>query len=121
MRVTASEFGKNLFRLVDRASRGDPVQVTYRGVVLDVTKTTPADSRIARAKKHSVLSVAPRRWTPATPANWPISRPTGQKRRASCAAADLPRDAYANLLDSDASLIPPWFYRVSVCSARREF
>jgi antitoxin (DNA-binding transcriptional repressor) of toxin-antitoxin stability system len=59
MAITASDFRKNLFRLLDRAIRGEPVDVEYKGVRLKVSALSPTTTKRSRLKKRDILLVPP--------------------------------------------------------------
>ena len=54
MKLTATQFRKDLFPVLERALHGETVEVTYRG---SVVKLVPAQraSKLARAKRQHAL------------------------------------------------------------------
>jgi hypothetical protein len=56
MRLTATEFRKDLFKVLDQATKGETVEVVYKGATLHVS-ATDTHSKLARAKRqHSLVS-----------------------------------------------------------------
>ena len=55
MRVTITKFRQDLFRLVDRAMQGQPLQFTHKGVVFTVSAETKS-SRLARLTGQTVVA-----------------------------------------------------------------
>jgi len=58
MQVTATEFRKDLFKLLERALQGEPVDVLYKGSALHVA-TAGARSKLGRAKRQHALICDP--------------------------------------------------------------
>ncbi len=55
MRVTITKFRQDLFKLVDRAMQGQPLQFTHKGVVFTVSAETKP-SRLARLTGQTVVA-----------------------------------------------------------------
>lgn len=56
--ITATEFRKNLFTLLDRVTQGDTVEVNYKSAVISLS--VPASgSKLARAKRQHALLADP--------------------------------------------------------------
>ena len=58
MKCTATEMRKNLFSALDKASTGEPVEVTYKGSTFRLT-AEQSGSKMARLKKHDIFLVDP--------------------------------------------------------------
>ena len=58
MRVTATQFRKDLFRLIDRVLAGEGLEVSYKGSILRVSPGV-ASSKLARAKRQDTLLCDP--------------------------------------------------------------
>ena len=59
MAVTASLFRKHLFGVLEQASLGENVEIIYKGVTFKIVPTSPAVSKLARAKERPGLLVPP--------------------------------------------------------------
>lgn len=59
MRLTATEFRRTLFPVLERALKGEDIEVTYRGVTLKIVAPR-AGSKLARAKRQHALQCDPR-------------------------------------------------------------
>jgi antitoxin (DNA-binding transcriptional repressor) of toxin-antitoxin stability system len=55
VRVTITQFRRDLFRLVERALAGEPLEFTYRGVVFKV-ESEVKPSRLARLTGQPVVA-----------------------------------------------------------------
>lgn len=55
MHVTISNLRRDLFRLVDRALEGEPVQFTHKGVVFQIVPETVPD-KLARLTRQTVVA-----------------------------------------------------------------
>ena len=58
MRVTATEFGKSLFPVLERALRGETIEVVYKGAIVKLVPS-PSASKLARAKRQHALLCDP--------------------------------------------------------------
>jgi antitoxin (DNA-binding transcriptional repressor) of toxin-antitoxin stability system len=58
MALTATDLRKNLFQVLDRALRGEAVEVVYKGSKLRLTPM-PGGSKLARAVRRDALMVPP--------------------------------------------------------------
>jgi prevent-host-death family protein len=58
MAVTATEFRKNLFPLLERAVRGEVVEVVYKGASVRV-QAAAGGSKLSRARRQRALLVDP--------------------------------------------------------------
>jgi antitoxin (DNA-binding transcriptional repressor) of toxin-antitoxin stability system len=58
MKVTATQFRKNLFTILERAVQGEAIDVTYKGSVVRVTPSI-SSSKLARAKRQDTLLCDP--------------------------------------------------------------
>ena len=58
MRLTATAFRKNLFPLLERALRGESVEVVYKGAIVKLVPGQPT-SKLARAKRQHALLCEP--------------------------------------------------------------
>jgi len=58
MQYTATEFRKNLFGALDRALRGEPVEIVYHGSSLRLAPVHTS-SKLARAKPQKILLTDP--------------------------------------------------------------
>ncbi|MGO9096540.1 MAG: type II toxin-antitoxin system prevent-host-death family antitoxin [Bryobacteraceae bacterium] len=58
MKLTATEFRKSLFPLLERALHGETVEVVYRGAVVKLVPSQSA-SKLARAKRQHALLCDP--------------------------------------------------------------
>jgi antitoxin (DNA-binding transcriptional repressor) of toxin-antitoxin stability system len=56
--LNATDFRKNLFRVLDRALQGEAIEITYKGVKLRLTPP-PDQSKLARAVRRQSLLVKP--------------------------------------------------------------
>jgi antitoxin (DNA-binding transcriptional repressor) of toxin-antitoxin stability system len=56
--LNATEFRKNLFRVLDRALQGEAVEITYKGAKLRLTPP-PDQSKLACAVRRHALLVDP--------------------------------------------------------------
>jgi prevent-host-death family protein len=59
MAVTASDFRKNLFQLLDKAAHGENVEISYQGVTLKVVAISRIVPKLSRVRKRNVLAVLP--------------------------------------------------------------
>jgi len=57
MAIKASELRKNLFTLLDRVSRGERVEIDYKGAVLVISAVRPTVSKLSRLKQRDILRV----------------------------------------------------------------
>ncbi len=57
MHVTISKLRQDLFRLVDRALEGEPVQFTHKGVVFQIVPEAVPD-KLARLTRQTVMAPA---------------------------------------------------------------
>ena len=55
MQVTITKLRQDLFRLVDRALEGEPVQFTYKGVVFQIVPEKAPD-KLARLIRQTVVA-----------------------------------------------------------------
>jgi antitoxin (DNA-binding transcriptional repressor) of toxin-antitoxin stability system len=55
MHVTISKLRQDLFRLVDRAWEGEPVQFTHKGIVFQIVPETTPD-KLARLTRQTVVA-----------------------------------------------------------------
>jgi antitoxin (DNA-binding transcriptional repressor) of toxin-antitoxin stability system len=58
MGLTATDLRKNLFHVLDRALKGEPVEVVYKGSKLRLTPM-PGGSKLSRAVRRHALLVPP--------------------------------------------------------------
>jgi prevent-host-death family protein len=58
MSLTATQFRKDLFSVLDRVSKGETVEITYKGSTLKVVPSPPK-SKLARLKKRDILLCDP--------------------------------------------------------------
>lgn len=58
MKVTATEFRSNLFQLVDRALRGELVELSHKGRLIRLVPEDPP-SKLSRLVKKPILKGAP--------------------------------------------------------------
>ena len=58
MSLTATDFRKNLFQVLDRALQGEAVEVNYKGAKLRLTPP-PDQTKLARAVRRHALLVDP--------------------------------------------------------------
>ncbi len=58
MKLTATEFRKSLFPLLERALHGETVEVVYRGAIVKLVPSQSA-SKLARAKRQHALLCDP--------------------------------------------------------------
>lgn len=58
MQVSATEFRKHLFKLLERAVQGEPVDLVYKGTSLQVA-ARGAHSKLERAKRQHALACDP--------------------------------------------------------------
>ncbi|MGA2326326.1 MAG: type II toxin-antitoxin system prevent-host-death family antitoxin [Bryobacteraceae bacterium] len=58
MKLTATEFRKSLFPLLERALHGEPVEVVYKGAVVKLVPSQ-SPSKLARAKRQHALLCDP--------------------------------------------------------------
>ena len=65
VKLTATEFRKRLFPLLERVLRGETVEVVYKGHTLKIVPVQPT-SKLARAKRRHAL-LADARSSTATP------------------------------------------------------
>jgi antitoxin (DNA-binding transcriptional repressor) of toxin-antitoxin stability system len=56
MKITATEFRKKLFPLLERAIRGETVEILYKGATVKLVPSAPC-SKLARAKRQHALRV----------------------------------------------------------------
>jgi antitoxin (DNA-binding transcriptional repressor) of toxin-antitoxin stability system len=56
--TNATEFRRNLFQMMDRALRGELVEITWRGSKLRLTPP-PGGSKLSRAVRRHALQVDP--------------------------------------------------------------
>ena len=54
MQVTITKLRQDLFRLVDRALEGEPVEFTHKGVVFQIVPETVPD-KLARLTRQAVV------------------------------------------------------------------
>lgn len=59
MAITASDFRKDLFRLLDKAAHGEAVEISYRGTTLRVVADAHLLPKLSRVKKRNILAVPP--------------------------------------------------------------
>lgn len=59
MAITASDFRKDLFRLLDKAAHGEAVEISYRGTTLRVVADSHLLPKLSRVKKRNILAVPP--------------------------------------------------------------
>lgn len=57
MEVTITKLRQDLFRLVDRALDGEPVQFTHKGVVFRIAPEKPAD-KLSRLSRQQIVAKA---------------------------------------------------------------
>jgi antitoxin (DNA-binding transcriptional repressor) of toxin-antitoxin stability system len=55
MHVTITKLRQDLFRLVDRALEGEPVQFTHKGIVLQIVPESVPD-KLGRLTRQSVVA-----------------------------------------------------------------
>jgi len=65
MRVTITEFRKNLFHLVDRALAGEAIEFSHRGRTVRLAPETPP-SRLNRLKPRKIFAGPPDQLEKAT-------------------------------------------------------
>lgn len=58
MKLSATEFRKSLFPLLDRALRGEAIEVAYKGAVVRLVPSQ-SSSKLARAKRQHALLCDP--------------------------------------------------------------
>jgi prevent-host-death family protein len=58
MSLTATQFRKDLFSVLDRVSKGETVEITYKGSTLKVVPSPPKP-KLARLKKRNYLLCDP--------------------------------------------------------------
>ena len=58
MKLTATEFRKNTFQVLERALQGETVEVQYKGSTVKLVAGQPA-SKLARAKRQHALLCDP--------------------------------------------------------------
>jgi antitoxin (DNA-binding transcriptional repressor) of toxin-antitoxin stability system len=58
MRLTATQFRKSLFPLLERAIRGETVEILYKGTTVKLVPSL-SSSKLARAKRQHALLVDP--------------------------------------------------------------
>jgi prevent-host-death family protein len=58
MTVTATEFRKNLFALLEQVVRGETIEVNYKGSTVRIAPAS-GGSKLARAKRQPTLLVDP--------------------------------------------------------------
>jgi hypothetical protein len=58
VKLTATEFRKNLFGVLERALRGETIEVQYKGATVKLVPAHPA-SKLARAKRQHALLCEP--------------------------------------------------------------
>ena len=67
MQVTITRLRQDLFRLIDRALEGEPIQFTHKGVVFQIVTETVPD-KVSRLNRQTV--VAPGGEPGQTEAEW---------------------------------------------------
>lgn len=55
MRVTITKLRQDLFRLIDRALNGEPVEFTHKGVVFQILPESSID-KLARLTKQTIVA-----------------------------------------------------------------
>ena len=58
MKLTATEFRKNLFSVLEEVVRGNSVEVSYKGSSVRIS-SIPTKSKLARAKRQHILLCDP--------------------------------------------------------------
>ncbi|MBZ5576046.1 MAG: hypothetical protein LAP40_05745 [Acidobacteriia bacterium] len=56
--MTATEFRKDLFKIMERALQGEPVEVAYKGATVHVA-ASGATTKLGRAKRQHALIADP--------------------------------------------------------------
>lgn len=58
MTMTATQFRKDLFKVLEKVLQGESVEIAYRGTAIRVASRGPA-SKLARAKRQNTLCCDP--------------------------------------------------------------
>jgi antitoxin (DNA-binding transcriptional repressor) of toxin-antitoxin stability system len=59
MKVTITDFRKNLFQIMDRVANGELVEVLHKGNTIRLTLPAPPRSKMSRIVKRDTLLVSP--------------------------------------------------------------
>jgi prevent-host-death family protein len=59
MVLTSSELRKNLFTVLERALKGEPVEITHKGSTFKILLVEATSSKLDRARKRDILNVPP--------------------------------------------------------------
>ena len=57
--LSATEFRRNLFQILDRALKGEPIAVRYRNATIRLTPPPRSESKLGRLRRRNVLLVPP--------------------------------------------------------------